>query len=584
MTACFWLPPQGGSQNKLAPAEYDYHSLATASLLHSAAEASRLPEIPQRIKLVIYASTILPASQHEEAVRLLDVALRDLQDWISQDTATWFRRHTGATLRNEVLAAYARLDPDKAASLQKSYVEPETGSKDGVLSLKRNDWFRQLNRRQTIADQSAMMALSIFDREPEKALGLVVQSLQEGVVSSAVDDVVKKFIQAGNRALLSRLEIAMGQTLAQNVALDPFSLPYLADIVQSDRDMPAVARTAFVDFFVRSLQNLTNILQEPGINVDYIGTAFTMFTLNARPVILQYAPEQLLSFDVLLDQVAPLVSEQTRATLQGFQPEKFAEPRDRLAEILKDANSHKRDLRLLRLVSELLRKEGADVQENFELAADAISGFTDPRAKSALTDLLTITRINRLVKQKKFIEAQRLADSISSEETRAWALLALSKVAANGDRVLGFELVSNALKALDKASPSPEKVELALAATAMLAKGDSERAFNTFVAASKYANSSSSRLDSPAQPAFAFGLEAKIGQTKTRLGVFPEGLAEVKIDPALSLLATTDWFRADQIADDIREPSLRLQLKLQFAEAMLGRESKSGRKRFLNDN
>lgn len=574
VTGCFWLPPQCRGQNNLAPAEYDYHSLAIASLLRSAAEASKLPDIPQRIKLLIYASTILPASQHEEAVRLLDVALRDLKDWVSQDTATWSRRHTGATLRSEVLAAYARLDPEKAASLEKN-TEPEATSKNGVLSLKRNDWYRQLSNRRTIADQPALMALSVLDTDPERAFGLVAQSLQEGIVPSAVDDLVRKLVQAGNRASLDRLEIVIGQTLAQSVALDPFSLPYLADIIQSDRDMPAVARTAFVGFFMRSLGNVSNILREPGINSDYTRAVFTNFTLNVRPVILKYAPEQLLPFDLLLDQMAPLVSEETRATLQAFQPEKFAEPRDRLAEIKKDANSHKRDIRLLRLVSELLKKEGSDVQENFDLAANAISEFTDPDGKAALADLLTITRINGLVKLKKFIEAQRLAGSISAEETRAWALLTLSKAAAKADRVLGFELVSNALKALDKASPSPEKVELALAAAAMLAKDDSERAFETFITASRYANSSSSKVDPPAQPPFAFGLNAKIGETQIRLGVFAESLDEVKIDPSLSVLATTDWFRADQIADDIREPSLRLQLKLQFAGAMLARESKS---------
>jgi hypothetical protein len=477
-------------------------------------------------------------------------------------------------LRSEVLAAYARLDPEKLASLEKN-TEPEATSKNGVLSLKRNDWYRQLSNRRTIADQPALMALSVLDTDPERAFGLVAQSLQEGIVPSAVDDVVKKLIQAGNRASLDRLEIVIGQTLGQRVALDPFSLPYLADIIQSDRDMPAVARTAFVGFFMRSLGNVSNILREPGINSDYTRAVFTNFTLNVRPIILKYAPEQLLPFDVLLDQMAPLVSEETRATLQAFQPEKFAEPRDRLAEIKKDANSHRRDIRLLRLVSELLKKEGSDVQENFDLTADAISEFTDPDGKAALADLLTITRINGLVKQKKFIEAQRLAGSISAEETRAWALLTLSKAAAKADRVLGFELVSNALKALDKASPSPEKVELALAATAMLAKDDSERSFETFITASRYANSSPSKVDPPAQPPFAFGLNAKIGETQIRLGVFPESLDEVKIDPSLSVLATTDWFRADQIADDIREPSLRLQLKLQFAGAMLARESKS---------
>ena len=92
-------------------------------------------------------------------------------------------------------------------------------------------------------------------------------------------------------------------------------------------------------------------------------------------------------------------------------------------------------------------------------------------------------RLDAFVKQGKFIEAQQLAGSIASEETRAWALLALSTVAAKADRVLGFELISNALKALDKASPSPHKVQLALMASAMLAKNDRQRAFETFATA-----------------------------------------------------------------------------------------------------
>jgi hypothetical protein len=48
-------------------------------------------------------------------------------------------------------------------------------------------------------------------------------------------------------------------------------------------------------------------------------------------------------------------------------------------------------------------------------------------------------------------------------------------------------------------------------------------------------------------------------------GIDTFSLGELRIDPSLSALATTDWFPADQIVNDIREPSLRLQLKLQFA-------------------
>jgi hypothetical protein len=135
-------------------------------------------------------------------------------------------------------------------------------------------------------------------------------------------------------------------------------------------------------------------------------------------------------------------------------------------------------------------------------------------------------------------------------------------------------LIGNALTALDKASPSPHKVELALIATAMLTKNDPERAFNTLSAASRYSNSSASKVDPPTKPPFAFGLEAMIGEAHTRLGVFPESLAEVEVDSSLSTLGITDWFRANQIANDIREPALRLQLKLKFAEAVLANNPK----------
>lgn len=565
--------PECEAQQSLGPSEYDYYSLAMTSISNSSAEASKLPDIPQRVKLLIYAATLLPASEHEEAVRLLELALSDLQQWISQDKATRFQRHKGLTLRNQVLAAYARLDAEKAAMLQKEYAAETTkGPRD--FSPKQNDWVGQLTSRRTRADQPAQIALSLLDTMPERAVELAAGSLQEGVVSNVLCDVVKKLMQSGNRQLLNRLENAAGQIVAQNVTLDPFSLPCAAEIIQSDKDMVPTARTAFVGFFMRSLQNASQIVSEPGVNAGYIRLVFTIFTLNVRPVILQYAPEQLLTFDLLLDQVAPLVSEQTRASLSAFQPEKFSEPRDRLSDILKDPNPQKRDLRLVRLVSELLRKEGADAQVNFDLAADAIKGFSDPDTQSAFADLLITTRINGLVKQKKFIEAQRLAGSISSAETRAWALLALSRVAAKADRVLGFELISNALKVLDTASPSPHKVELALSATAMLVKSDPQRAFDIFMASSRYANSSAAKVDPPTNPAVAFGLEARIGEAQATLGVVPDSLDELRLEPSLSSLGTTDWFRADQIVNDIREPSLRLQLKLQLAGAVLARESR----------
>ena len=487
--------------------------------------------MPQRVKLLINAAKILPVSQHDDAVRLLGLALRDVKEWGSEDKASWFQRNTAATLRNEVLAVYAKLDPEKTTALQKEFQAEakSTSTNSSVTSLKSQYWFREFSDRQAIADQAAKIALSLVGTDPEKALRLFLQSCQGGTVSGVLFDFVQKLVQNENRALLDKMEMGIGQVLAKSVTLDPFSLGRAAFIVLSDKDMSSAARGAFVSFFMSSLQAWAIVVKEPGIDTDYISFAFSAFSDNVRPIISQYAPDQLVVFSLVLDQAAPLVPEKWKLSIQAFQPETFSDPRDRLNDILKDPAPTKRDLRLVRLVSELLRKESEDFQKNLDLASDAVSGFSDPDVKSAFTDLLTITRLDALVKQKKFIEAQQLAGSISSEETRAWALLALSTVAARADRVLGFELISNALKALDKASPSPHKVELALIATAMLAKNDPQRAFDTLSTASRYANSSVAKVDPPTKPPVAFGLEATIGEAHTKLGVYPESLGEYKL-------------------------------------------------------
>jgi hypothetical protein len=567
----------------MAQTEYDYYALAITSVLNSAREASKLPDVPQRVKLLLHAAKILAPSRRDEAKQLLDLALGDVNKWGSADKARWYQRHTAANLRNEVLAVYARVDPEKTIALQKEFRTAAKSSTldSSVTSLTGKDWFTQFSDRSAIADQAVKIALSLVDTEPEKALGLVIQSLQGGTISAVLLEFFRHLIQSGNRPFLDKLEIGFGQALAGKAILDPYSLAHAASLVLTDKDMPPAAKSGFISFLMRSVQVWSNLVTDSGgngsIDASYTKLVFVMASLNVRPVILQYAPDQLLMFDHMLDRVAPLVPTETRLGLQAFEPETFSEPRDILNDILKDPVPARRNLRLVGLVSELLANKSGDFEKNLDLASDAISGFSDPDVKSAYTDRLTITRIEAFVKQRKFIEAQQLAGSIPSEETRAWALLALSTDAAKGDRVLGFELISNALKALDKASPSPHKVELALMATAMLAKNDPQRAFDTFVTASRYANSSPSKVDPPKRTV-GYGLNATIAEAHIKLGIFPENLGELKIDPSLSALATTDWFRADSIVNDIRETSLRLQLKLQLADAILVEESKPRKK------
>jgi len=571
-----WPRPWCQAQKKAAPADYDYYALAITSISDITRDAAKLPDIPNRVKLLIEAAKILGPANKEEAVRQLEVVLRDLKEWGSADSASWAQRNMAATLRNEALAVYATVDSEKALVRQKE-VQPleEPSTRNSSANFKDNSWRAYFADRRTSADQAAKVAISLIDSDPDRALRLVTQSLQGGTVSGVVFEIIEKLLQTGNRALLNRFENRIGESMAINVALDPSSLVAASTVGLVDKDMPLAAKNAFVSFFMRSLQAWAFVVKEGGIDRYYIIDGYRAFSGNIRYLISQYAPDQLLEFDLVLDQTTQLVPEKMKALVQTLQPETLSDPKERLEEILKDAVSDRRDRRLIRFVSELLRNESEDSEKKIDLATDAISGFSDTDVKSAYADLLRIARVDGLVKQKKIIEAQQLTGSISSQESRAWTLLAVASVAAKEDKVLGFESITKALKALDASSPTPYKAELALLATAMLVKDDSRRAFETLLTAVRYANSSESKDSARTKPPVGFGLEARIGNSQMRLGVVPSSLSEIRIDPRLSSLAVADWFRADQIVSNVHEPSLRLLLKLQFAGAVLAKELKS---------
>ena len=569
-----WPRPSCEAQRRVARADYDYYALALTSISDAAAEAAKLPDIPQRATLLIEAAKILGPANRDEAVRHLDFVLRDLKEWSSADSASWRQRDIAATLRNEALAVYATVDSEKALVRRKEFQPADAGNSTS-LNFKTDSWRAHFSDRRTAADQAAKVALSLIDTEPDKALRLVGQSVQGGTVSGVVFEIVEKLIQNGNRSLLDRLENKIAEVLSANVSLDPSSLVTASTAGLLDKDMPQAARNAFAGFLMRSLQSWVMVVKEPGIDSYYIIDGYRAFSGNIRYLISQYAPEQLPEFDLLLDQTTSLVPEKMRSLVQTVAPETFTEPKQQLDEILKDAVADRRDRRLIRFVSELLRNQSEDSEKTFDLAAEAISAFSNTELKSAYTDLLTIARVDELVRQKKFIDAQQLAGLLSSEETRAWALLAVATAAHKEDKVLGFESITKALKTLDAASPGPYKTELALLAASMLAKNDSRRAFETLSVAVRYANSSEPKSSSKTKPPVAFGLNARIGETQTRLGVVPLNLSEIKINPTLSTLAATDWFRADQVVSGVREPSLRLLLKLQFAGAVLTKALKS---------
>lgn len=571
------------AQQKETVPDHDYKSLAITAILNVADEAAKLPAMDQRVFLLVYAARLLPTSKREDAIRLLNIALRDLKDWMADGEQGFSRSYLGFKLRSVVLAAYAKIDLEKAMALQKEAPTEEGASRDGVKgditeSLRQpGQWFEATSFQRGPADEAADIALAIIDINPERSAALIRQSVATGSYPFAVSEIFRKLNQAGERPLLEKLETEVGQLLAANATLDPMSLAFAASFASED-GMPPAARGGFVRFFMNSLERWSALVKGEGagggLDPGYIGSSFMIYT-RVRPVVAKYSPEDLIRLDELFEQVSPFVPETMKSRLQGTARETALEPRDKLTNVLKDPNPEKRDTRLIGFVADLLREaEKTESQSTLDLAAEGVSNFSNRELKIVFADSVTIMRMNSFVKQQKFIDARRLADSISSEETRAWAMMALA-VAAKDDRVLAFELTSNALKALDTASPSPARVELALNAVTLLAKDEPQRAFEALSTAAKYENSSPAKKEADSLDlGRAVQMDATIGKITRKLANGAESLSEVEIDPAVAVLASVDWFRSQYLANEFREPSLRLSLKLRFVEGILAAEAR----------
>jgi hypothetical protein len=552
--------------------DYDYRSLAVQSILTSAQEAQKLPNIEQRISLVIAAANLLPTSHRREAVALLEDSLKDLRDWNSNGKKDKVDRAIVNRLSNDLLAAYAKLDPERALANQNIDRDEETPG-DGHKYLRAGGkWSAEILARRGPADQAAGLALSIIDADPERAFSLVVQSVRDGIVSNSLNAIFDKLQQKQDRRFLDQLQIAVAQSLATTFTFDPFSLGYAAALLDDDR-MPTVAKRRIIRFLMNSTEIWASLVKgddgNGGLDPSYVSSSFMRFFLNVRPAIAKYSPTDILKFDILLDQTSRFVPEKTKSNLQVFQQETLTDSRERLNAILREPGAEKRDLNLIGLASELFRKlDASDYESGLDLLTDTINQFSDARLKTTFGDLLLIKRLNSLVRVKKFDSARKLVASISAAETRVWAMLALA-VAAKEDKVLAFELTTDAIKALDAVSASPAKVALALMGAALLAEDSPQRSFDLLSSAAKDSNSSKDSSENT-DVASAIGLTASIGNLSVILAREPKSLADVKIDRRLAPLAKTDWFRSQQIANSFADQSLRLRLKLQFAAGVLG--------------
>ena len=243
------------------------------------------------------------------------------------------------------------------------------------------------------------------------------------------------------------------------------------------------------------------------------------------------------------------------------------DPRDRLIAIKRESDPRKRDSRLLSMVVNLLRKD--DSHDHESLLAEAIQAVTDEKLKETLGDFVSLDKVQRLAKAQKFSDAAKATERVTNPELRAWALIALSSLVVASDRYLGMAWINAAMKALDVSSATPRRVEIALLGAAVTSKQDPIRSIEIVSTITKYANAVEEFSERKSNSASGVLDEISIGTLKIMPARPPVELSDIQFDPAIRLLAKRDWFGLQKIVDGIKDPVLRLSLKLELAKGTL---------------
>jgi len=546
--------------------DYDYKALAIQSVREVVQETKKLSNIEHKVDLLIAAASLLN-DQKTEATDVLDQALADLKEWESDANAPLSRRFVAAELRNRVLAQYLLVDKEKALQFT-SDTKPISSQSDPKQTKSDSTWKRTLLDRQVAADKSIVMAESLLETNPQQATFLLASSVREGAVSPKLAGAIQKL--RANPELLKNVHTGIANELQSAVAFDSASIR-TASILAMDQEMSAQSRAAFVQFLLRSLESWTTLISnsrsDSGFDAGYIDSMFMAFAFNARPLFLQYAADDAGRFDLLIDQLSLQASPKTRDLLKSTAIVEPSDPKDRLTDILREPQASRRDSRLLRFVVSLLRREDAEDYES--LLAEAVRNVTDEPLKSSLGDFVSLGRVARLAKAEKLNDATRAAEAMSNSELKAWALLALSSSVAATDRYLAMTLVNGALKSLDRSTLTPRTVEVALLGAALTSGQDPDRSIEILGSAAKYANSVEDSPESNSNIASAVIFEISIGSIKILPARPPARLSDLHVNPAIGTLSKRDWFGLQKVASTIKDPLLRLSLKLELAKGVI---------------
>lgn len=549
-----------------------------ASLAFSAGrEASALPNPDERIEMQVKAAEILALVRPDDAVRLLDMAWLSLRQWSEGDSLSARQRYHAIELRGDLLALYAKLVPERINKLVASLPD---NALNGVSNNGQNAGNNPpLPTERQAADEIINIGFTRFKQNPAETVEAAISSVQKtGKVSEYLSSVAEALYEQGNEPLLRAFENRLAELLSATLSLDPLDQRAVAFLLSADPQMSPTAQSVFLGFLLRSLQKLVAVIREaqiskqpPVVDSDTNTFSHSIYTSNIRPLFVKYLPRQIERFDTLLGEIAAALPPSYLDSIYESSTTDAIE--DQLARARQTNDKSLRNSRLLSFTFRALAGRLPATQERqLEFAVLAVEEIEDAGTKAILGDYILMAGIKNLTTKNDFAVAAEKALKISKTEWRAWTLMAVATAQIEQNSSVALQLYDEALRHLEKSSPSPRKVEFAFLATELLSQYDQLRAFEALAVAIKYANqmNDSSRTITTQLPDLN-KFFPHVGKLSMAPGDEPGNLNQLGVSEGIGRLAFIDWIRAEQIGKTIQNPGLRLRYQLAMAKGVLAK-------------
>ena len=472
-------------------------------------------------------------------------------------------------LRGELISMIAQRDPEVALEFLQN-TKP-------VLPLDNNKSLRARSVLSIEARLEQKLALQVAKKDPKRALEMAEESLKTGISTQLIElvrTVFEKDKESGKKlagALLSKLKSTeiIENPDSRFVALDILEGEYNSrrpgSVIGENPTGNKKRQPVLDDQSLREWNNLVIQAALTGISKylssDREGVNFIRENLptlmRLLPEMEKLSPALIANFKQRYEQLAPKIDPASKFHLETAN----ARAEDILALAIKSQGELRKD-NLHRAVNVALDSEG-----NFELARKITEEYiTDPDENKAMVERIEERALKYSIAHGKIEDAAASLMSLESDTERAGKLADLAgRAMRSGDKKLAAELLDKALGFLLQPLETRDEYNAMIRIIQNCIGLDPERSFEMF-----------GTLIDPMNQIVTATLQFKRYEGK-RSDLFRDEIPFHEIRehfPALGFvdviipLSKADFDRAVGLVDRIRQPELRLQMKIQAIHAV----------------